>query len=248
MNDQEPINYNRPVAYDVNGRPLYAHPPQAIEQPTTPTPIEAIPAHPQPQAKPTSLIAVSKDDASSRHAASRAQYPALNLSEGEYVIEEIRRHPAGLVPIIGTAALVILAGLLLLVGYPSIEASASAGTVPSFDTIVLPISLVMLLAGLVAYAASTIYNSNRFYLTNESVIEETQTSLFAHKERTVGLHSIEEVTFRRNNLFQNLFGYGTVDLTIEGHTIYHFPYVGNPKERVDLIVNTVEKVKAGHHG
>lgn len=246
MNDQEPINYNHPVAYDVNGRPLYAHPPQAVEQPITPTPIGATPS--QPQAKPASPIATSEGEAQSRHAASRAQYPALNLSEGEYVIEEISRHPAGLVPIVGSAVLVIIAGLLLLIGYPSIEASAAAGSVPAFDTIILPISLVMLLAGLVAYAGSTIYNSNRFYLTNESVIEETQASLFAHKERTVGLHSIEEVTFRRNNIFQNIFGYGTVDLTIEGHTIYHFPYVGYPQERVDLIVNTVEKAKSGHHG
>lgn len=249
MDDQNK-NYNQPVAYDAEGRPLYAHPPQASELPAMPPPIgvpthshgsSPVPAHEEP------ALAANHDEANARHAASKAKYPNLNLSEGEYVIEEIRRHPIGLLPIAAVAGLVITACLGLIIMYPSIEKSGILGEVPPASVVVLPVALVAILAALLAYVAASIYNANRFYLTNESVIEETQASLFASKERTVGLHSIEEVTFKRSNLFQNMFSYGTVDLTIEGHTVYHFPYVGNPKERVDLIVNTVEKVKAGHH-
>lgn len=248
MDDRNKTNYNQPVAYDAEGRPLYAHPPQASEQPMTPPPIGE-PPRPQPQAHnhAESGLAGNEGEANARHAASKAQYPRLNLSEGEYVIEEIRRHPIGIFPIVAVAGLVITACMAFILMYPAIEQSGVLGVVPPASAVVLPVAMVAILAALLAYVAVSIYNANRFYLTNESVIEETQASLFANKERTVGLHSIEEVTFKRNNLFQNMFSYGTVDLTIEGHTIYHFPYVGNPKERVDLIVNTVEKVKKGHH-
>jgi uncharacterized membrane protein YdbT with pleckstrin-like domain len=235
MNNQEP-DYDQPVAYDAEGRPLYAHPP--VTPASSPQPNA-------PQSSQTSRQATSTSGDDDLHEASRAQYPSLNLSEGEYVIEEIRRHPIGLVPIVGTAGLVVIAGLGLLLFYPMLAHTAS---VPAFNTVILPISMIILLAILLAYAAVTIYNSNRFYLTNESVIEEIQTSLFARKERTVGLTSIEEVTFRQDTIFQNLFGYGTVQMTIEGHTIYKFPYIGNPKQRVDLLVNTIEKAKRSHPG
>lgn len=242
MNEQD---YNQPVAYDAQGRPLYAHPP------TTPTVPNAAPILTEPtlhhEPAHASPHSASIHGDAERHEQSHKMYPFLNLSEGEYVIEEIRRHQIGLLPMVGVAGMVTVLGAILLFLYPAIEKNAIPGSVPEFTTVLMPLVLIMALSVLLAYTAASIYMSNRFFLTNESVIEQTQTALFARKERTVGLHSIEEVTFSQSNLFQNMFGYGTVDITIEGHTIYHFPFVGNPKEKVDLLINTVEKVKASHH-
>lgn len=252
MSDQQ-TDYSQPVAYDANGRPLYAHPPADV--PTTPPPVTFEASQPQPQQhvpQPTPVVdpepVAASDEVLARHLKSRSTYPTLNLSEGEHVIKEIRRHPIGLVPIIGAASLVFVAGLVLLLLYPMIEKSAAPGAFPPFSSIVLPVAMVIIFIALIAYAAATIYNANRFFLTNESVIEEIQNSLFARKEKTVGLHSIEEVTFRQDNIFQNMFDYGTVLMTIEGHTIYTFQYVGNPKALVDLLVNTIEDSKRGGHG
>lgn len=250
MNDTEQIDYNQPVAYDVNGRPLYAHPPQ--HQPTqAPQPFTA-PAVTVDNPSATALSSPSPQstmpptDAEARHQASKKRYPQLNLSAGEYVIEEVGRHPIGLAPFIGVAIVMDILGAIFLVMLPVFEESSS---VVPLSTLVLPVAMIMVLVSLIAYAAYTIYSSNRFFLTNESVIEESQNGLFAKKERTVSLTNIEEVTFGQKNIFQTFFNYGTVRLSIEGdHNAYRFIFVANPKKRVDLLVNSIEARKASHGG
>lgn len=254
MNDKEPIDYSQPVAYDVNGRPLYAHPPAPTQaQPELPILPPSITVDtPSPSINPVSPTqgeqSSAQSDAATRHEASRKRYPHLNLSKDEYVIAEVGRHLIGLAPFVGTAIVLDILGAIFLIMYPAFEPSSA---IVPFSTLVLPITMVMALASLIAYAAYVIYTSNRFFLTNESVIEESQNGLFAKKERTVGLANIEEVTFGQKNVFQSFFNYGTIRLSIEGdHNAYRFAFVENPKKRVDLLVNTIEERKAkggGHH-
>ena len=132
--------------------------------------------------------------------------------------------------------------------YPAIEKQSS--TIVPLSTLVLPMTMVMAFVSLIAYTAYTIYMSNRFFVTNESVIEEAQNGLFAKKERTVSLANIEEVTFGQKNILQSFFNYGTIRMSIEGdHNAFRFAFVENPKKRVDMLVNVIEERKAnhGHH-
>ena len=135
-------DYTQPVAYDSDGRPLYHHPPAAATPPpaTTAPPIEPQPAshvtiqpemiegqnfNPQIRAQyanepnvvhaarplePT-VPAVSPET-KARHDQSVRDYPQLNLSEGEYVILDIKRHPIGMV--IPTAITLLLVVVLLV--------------------------------------------------------------------------------------------------------------------------------------
>ncbi len=241
MNPQSskgPTDYNQPVAYDTNGQPLYAHPPSMT--PETPPVIS------EPVANPNVKVAQASD-VTARHVESKQQYPQLNLSQDEYVVEEIRRHLIGLLPILAMVGFVVLAGILVLLFYPMIAHSA-AGTLPTPSSIILPVLMIIILVVLLGYIAYTIYISNKLFLTDESVIDETQGGLFAHQERTVSLANIEEVTFSQNSVLQNWFNYGTLRMTIEGdHVAYEFPYMGNPKSRVDMIVNAIEQFKFHRH-
>lgn len=247
MNDKEPVDYSQPVAYDVNGRPLYAHPP-APGSLDLPQPLTAPSITVDTSALAPSAQSPVQQDAATRHEASKKRYPHLNLSKDEYVIEEVRRHLIGLVPFVGTALVLDILGAAFLIMYPAFE---SSWTIVPVNTLVLPVTMIMALVSLIAYTAYTIYTSNRFFLTNESVIEELQNGLFARKERTVGLTNIEEVTFAQKNVFQSFFNYGTIRLSIEGdHNAYKFTFVENPKKRVDTLVNTIEDAKrkgGGHH-
>ena len=107
----------------------------------------------------------------------------------------------------------------------------------------------MLLAVLaVALGAATVwvYQRNQFFMTNESVIQEIQHSLFSHREQTVSLGSIEDASFKREGILQHLFNYGTMRLSTEGEeTTYRFAFVEDPKQQIAKVSNAVEAFKNG---
>lgn len=235
MNPQNQPDYDQPVAYDKDGRPLYAHPPV-----------------PQPDQQASKIVHVSRaiepvepeisPEAIKRHEDSKSKYPTLNLSKGEYIISEVRRHPIGLIaPLLvgGFLAFLIILGL---VAYPALVPSGN----PPFEVLILPALLGIILVGLSTYIVSWVYLNNKFFLTNESVIQEIQTSLFAHNEQTVSLANIEDASYTQGGILQLLFNYGSIRLSTEGdETTYRFHYVSNPKHQIALLNNAVEAFKNG---
>jgi uncharacterized membrane protein YdbT with pleckstrin-like domain len=106
--------------------------------------------------------------------------------------------------------------------------------------------LMILLFLIGGYIAVWIYNSNRFFLTNESVIQEIQTGLFSHYEQTVSLVNIEDASYVQQGVFQAMFNYGAIRLSTEGdETTYRFSYVANPKQQIATLNNAVESFKNG---
>lgn len=231
-------NYDKPVAYDANGQPLYAHPPVIpvddskvvnITRPITP---------PKP---------VVDARAQLKHERSVAAFPDLNLSDGEYIIFAVRRHPIGLfIPMLLGVIFIILACTLLA----NVQSVANAlqinnSNFGSVITIFLVV-LFMIFVLLMMYIAYYVYTNNRFFLTNESVIQEIQTGLFSKREQTVSLLNIEDASFSQDNLINHLFDYGSIRLSTEGdETTYRLSYVANPKENIAILNNAVEAFKNG---
>jgi len=230
----------KPVAYDANGNPLYAAPPENAERGSSnpqvvylSRPIEPV----QPE-----LSAEVKE----RHEQSRKQYPALNLSPGEFIISAVRRHPIGLFAPVAITIFLIAVFASVLINFPLIsEALGFAGSV-EFGPLLLIGFLMIILFAIGGYVAVWVYLNNRFFLTNESVIQELQMSLFARKEQTVSLANIEDASFDQHGIIQMLFNYGSIRLSTEGdETTYRFTYVSNPKKQIELLNNAVEAFKNG---
>jgi len=235
MNPQEEPDYSQPVAYDQDGRPLYAHPPQT-EGRDTPRQVVHVARAVDP-AEPEVSPATQK-----RHEESVAKYPSLNLSKQEFIISEVRRHPVGLVPPLAIGCLLIVIVLGALSAYPSLVPSGN----PPFSSIFMPALLLVLLIILGMYIVVITYLGNRFYLTNESVIQEIQTSLLARNEQTVSLSNIEDASYTQTGIFQLLFNYGSIRLSTEGdETTYRFTYVSHPKREIATLNNAVEAFKNG---
>lgn len=241
---EQPQDFTQPVAYDKDGNPLYAHPPAQIPAPS-PTPTQPIPQIVQMTRAADPQMPHISEEVKSRHEASIKKYPTLNLSDGEYIINEVRRHPIGLIPPVGIAGFLILVVLVALGAYPAI-ASASSVQLPSFDSILLPALLFVVLIVLGGYVAVYVYLCNKFFLTNESVIQEIQTSLFSKHEQTVSLANIEDASYRQMGIIQTLFNYGSIRLSTEGEeTTYRFYYVSDPKQQIAILNNAVEAFKNG---
>lgn len=224
-----------PVAYDAEGRPLYAHPAQPKQQVVH-------------LARPTEPVKqVVSDEVKKRHKESVRLFPNLNLSEGEYVISAVRRHPIGLlIPMaIGVGLVLLTLSTLFNYGlFANFFGLTGAGADPAAAT--LPIVLLAVLFALVTYLAYYVYNSNKFFLTNESVIQEIQLTLLSHHEQTVSLANIEDASYDQKGIFAQLFDYGSIRLSTEGdETTYKFTFVANPKHHIAKLDNAVEAFKNG---
>ena len=109
--------------------------------------------------------------------------------------------------------------------------------------IIILISALVVLGGAVAL---WVYLQNQFFMTNESVIQEVQESLFMRREQTVSLGSIEDASFKQNGILQTVFDYGTIRLSTEGQeTTYVFRYVAHPKRQIAILNNAIEAFKNG---
>jgi hypothetical protein len=96
------------------------------------------------------------------------------------------------------------------------------------------------------WVATYVYNSNKFYLTNESVIQEIQTSLFSKHEQTASLGSIEDASYTQSGIIPMAFDYGIIRLSTPGdETTYTFTYVAHPKKHIATLNNAVEDFKNG---
>lgn len=181
------------------------------------------------------------------HEQSKQDYPQLALSPGEYVLEEVRRHPIGLVSIWAISGLLIFLSLAIAPFYSgNVElfsdiTSVPAAKLPSPAIIFVP---ALILAGfffLGGAIATFVYNRNRFYITTESIVQFVQYSLFNSKQQVVNLINVEDVSADQTGILQQVLNYGTLRLSTQGEdTIYHFRFVANPNRVVHSVHDATE--------
>lgn len=254
--EQDHNDKMRPVAYGADGKPLYASPEiaKAAVQKEQPAGAASTPLTQQSH-QPHQFVHVARAvdpaevdvpvEVQHRHTASIKKFPDLNLSPHEYVVVSVPRHFIGiLIPAIITSLCVALA-LTIVINYPFIAATIGL-PMSSFGSVVLIGVLLTVLFLIGGYAALWVYLSNRFFLTNESVIQEIQTGLFTHKEQTVSLANIEDASYNQTGPVQTILNYGSIRLSTEGdETTYRYDYVSNPKYYISILNNAVEAFKNG---
>lgn len=231
----------KPVAYDNEGRPLYAAPPVYSQVP----PLQSTPqvVHLSRAVEP--IKPEVTPEVKARHDESAALYPSLNLSESEFVISAVRRHPIGLFAPVSVTVLLVAIILSLTINLPAIMGTigVEGGDLGPLYLGGVLLTILFLLGG---YIAIWVYVNNRFFLTNESVIQEIQSSLFSHHEQTVSLSNIEDASYEQKGIIQSLFNYGSIRLSTEGdETTYRFSYVAHPKKQIAILNNAVEAFKNG---
>lgn len=236
------MDYNQPVAYDAQGRPLYAHPP--LEQVKSNVPKKSVK---KKKADPFGSHVIS-DEIKLKHGRSVVDYPGVSLGDDEYIIAAVLRHPIGLVaPIVFGVFLTSLV-LTVLFNYDLVVQSMRlTGILASVPAMLLPAAFLIGLTVFVTAAMCLVYVNNKLFLTNNNVILKTQTAPFSEREQIVGLANIEDVSYSQNGILQKLFNYGSIQLTIEGYgTVYNFYYADQPRKYMVIFDNTIENFQ-NHH-
>lgn len=214
--------------------------PQSSPQQTTPAVVHVSRSY-EPVAP------VISERAQRLHERSKRLYPTLNLSPGEYVISAVHRHIIGVIVPLGVGTLLIGVAMAILVNYDAfVQYFSITGAFADPANVMWPILIFVAVIALSMFVSYYVYVRNRFFLTNESVIQEIQTSLFSRQEQTVSLENIEDASFSQQGIVPQIFNYGDIRLSTEGdETTYRFSYVARPKEHIAQLNNAVEAFKNG---
>lgn len=195
--------------------------------------------------KPPALITPEQEK---RHNESKAKYPHLPLSHGEYVIEEVRRHPIGILSIWFITVLLVGAifAAVALYGmnkeYIASLFMVQPDALPSTALMTIPALILSAFFALGGIIATIVYEGNRFYITNESIVQLLQPSLFSTKQQVVNLINVEDASSEQVNLIEQVLNYGTIHLSTQGEqTRYQFRFVANPKRVTQAVNDAAEK-------
>lgn len=166
--------------------------------------------------------------------------PLAVMQPGEQIIFELKRHPIGLV-VIYTVIVVLLTVLAIvsLVLAPTLS-TGSADQIRSYG---IAAFLIFAILGLLfALIETVVYWGNRWILTDDSITQISQTSLFHKESSSLGLDSLEDVTAEQSGIIPHLFNYGTLKAETAGHrSKFVFPFAPNPNYYAQKILDAHEK-------
>lgn len=172
--------------------------------------------------------------------------PLKVMQEGERVLCEIKRHPAGLWGLYASSALVSLLAIVGAALVPTLipDASQQAREVAAFGVLIL-----MAIVGLYTYIARTVYQGNRWVVTSDSITQITQVSLFNKKSSQLNLANLEDVSADQTGIVQSALGFGTLKVETAGErSKFVFPFCPKPDEYARTIIDAHEQFMMSHSG
>ena len=176
-----------------------------------------------------------------RHERSKKDFPGLRLEDDEYVEFAFKRAKICLFMIFGGVTfgliVVLLAFLLVLMAQSMVDEMGR-----NFLFIILAALLAS--AVIIGVIALSIYNGNKLFITNRRVIQMVMTSPVANSVNIIDLFSIEDASFKQENLMQKMFNYGTLRLsTVGDETTYTFPYSDVTSDQLKIVTQLITKAK-----
>lgn len=171
----------------------------------------------------------------------------VTMQPGEQVIFDIKRHPIGIISIYVVAGfiLVVLAILCFILApsmLPDNKSEATAiGTVIFFS--------FTLLAVIFLFISNKVYWGNSWILTDDSLTQVKQTSLFDRQSSQLSMGNLEDVTAEQNGILTHMFNYGVVKAETAGErSKFMFLYCPDPNAVAQKILQAREVFEMGHRG
>lgn len=157
------------------------------------------------------------------------------LEPGECVLTVVHRSIIGLIGIYFVAFLAVGAITALVV-------SLSPGTFDtSSDTISGALSAIILLAAvllvLILFAATYVYRQSRLLVTDRSLVQVMQKTLFIRKVSRLSMSNVEDVSEEQRGVLASIFNYGTLTVQTAGtEDNFIFTLCPNPARLADRII------------
>ena len=183
----------------------------------TPTPKAAPPPAPPPLAG----VSKSSDDDM--------------LEPGECILTVVRRSIVGLLGIYLVATAAVLAILALVVALsPDTFDTSSVNISPALSAIIV-VGAVLLV--LILFTATHVYRQSRLLVTDKSLVQVMQKTLFNRKVSRLSMSNVEDVSEEQRGFIASFFNYGTLTVQTAGtEDNFVFSLCPDPAKLADRII------------
>jgi hypothetical protein len=162
------------------------------------------------------------------------------LEPGEELVTVIKRHPIGIIGfyIEAFVALVLIIGFGVFIVNVLGNGISKQSTGWLIGTVVFSIAVVTFFL----FVATYVYRQNRIILTDRSLIQILQKSLFIRKVSRLSLSNVEDVNAESRGILASIFGYGTLNIQTAGALEnFSFPFCPNPTVYADKIIEARQR-------
>lgn len=171
-----------------------------------------------------------------------SEHDMLQLDPDEQILLVVRRTLWGLALhfiISGLSFVAFLGFIYWLARYPE-----QVSTHGSSSTLFLVALAIELLIQMVINVLILTYRGNRIVVTNQSIVQRLQSTLFNQKISQLQLAHIQDVTFAQNGFIQQNLNFGSITVETAGEQAnFEFKLARNPRRATQIIIEAQESVK-----
>lgn len=157
------------------------------------------------------------------------------LEADEHVLTVVKRSVIGLVATYLVAFLAIAAITALIITMSPETFKTSSASISG--TLMLAFFVAAILLVLILYTATYIYRQSRLLLTDKSLVQISQKTLFNRQVSRLSMSNVEDVKCEQRGLISSLFNYGTLTVQTAGtEDNFIFTLCPNPNQIADQVI------------
>ncbi len=157
------------------------------------------------------------------------------LEPGESILTVVHRSLIGLVGIYLVAILAIGAIFTLIIALASGSSSSSGDTISTQLGAIIVVGAVLLV--LLLFTATYVYRQSRLLVTDKSLVQVMQKTLFIRKVSRLSMSNVEDVNEEQRGILASIFGYGTLTVQTAGtQDNFVFTLCPSPARLADRII------------
>lgn len=162
------------------------------------------------------------------------------LEPGEQLVVIVRKHPIGIVGIYveALAGLLVVFGLFLAIAPDFFNGLSTQAYKVLVGVIVFGLAILILFL----FIATYVYRQSRLLVTDRSLVQILQKSLFIRKISRLSMSNVEDVSAEERGILSTIFNYGTIVVQTAGALDnFIFPYCPNPAKYADQIIEARQR-------
>jgi len=162
------------------------------------------------------------------------------LEPGEQLVVIVRKHPIGIVGIYAEAlvGLLVVFGLFLAIAPDFFNGLSAQAYKILVGVIVFGLAILILFL----FIATYVYRQSRLLVTDRSLVQILQKSLFIRKISRLSMSNVEDVTAEERGILSTILNYGTVVVQTAGTLDnFIFPYCPDAAKYADQIIEARQR-------
>jgi hypothetical protein len=162
------------------------------------------------------------------------------LEAGENVLTIVHRSVIGLLGVYLVAIVAVVAIFSLLIALSPDTFNTDSPTISPMLSAIIIVGAVLLV--LVLFTATYIYRQSRIMITDRSLVQILQKSLFIRKVSRLSMADVEDVSAEQRGILASIFAYGTLMVQTAGEKEnFVFTFCPTPQRYADQIIEARQK-------